>query len=111
MTDLEDDSLFVVRLTLILAGFFMVCFSKTGIYLLFLTCATGECYYMRAAYNNPFVNQFILSTVFITIIFEIIYPIMFRQIKADYYGIKKEFYDARKELKRRKHTTNVNNES
>jgi len=110
MTDLENDSLFVVRLTLILGGLFMFCYSKTGTYLLFLIGAIGSSYFMFSTNQFHFITQLIFSTVFISIVFELVYPVIFKYNQATFLQAKRDFADAREELKRRKSRAKVNDE-
>lgn len=102
MTNLEDDSFFVVRLTLILSGVLIFCYSKIGTYFWCLIGAMIWYYYMGPADHYHFVNQFIFSIVFISVVFELIFPIIFQYNKSEYIGLKKDFSDAREELKQRK---------
>jgi hypothetical protein len=110
MNDLKDDSIFVLKLTMILGGVFMFCYSKTGTYLWFLIGATGSSYLMHSVNHVDFVNQLILSIIFISIVFELIYPVIFHYNKSTFLGAKRDFVDAREELKRRKNRAEVNNE-
>ena len=109
MNDLKDDSVFVLKLTMILGGVFMFCYSKTGTYLWCLIGASVSGYYMHSTNHVHFVNQIIFSIIFISIVFELIYPVVFHYNKSTFFGAKKDFVDAREELKRRKNRTNVNN--
>lgn len=108
MTNLEDDSLFVVKLTLILCGLIIFCYSKAGTYFWWLTGAMIWFYYMGPADHFHFVNQFIFSIIFISVIFELIFPIIFHYNESEYLGAKREFSEAREELKQRKNSININ---
>lgn len=110
MNDLKDDSVFVLRVMLILGGFFMFCFSKTGTYLCFLLGATLAIYFTHSIHRTPLLNQLTYSTIFISIAFELIYPVLFRRNKTTFLDIKKDFMDAKEELGRRKNIINPDNE-
>jgi hypothetical protein len=110
MNDMKDDSVFVLKLTLILGGVFIFCYSKTGTYLWFLIGAVGSSYFMRSVSHIDFVNQLIFSIIIISILFELIYPVIFHCNKTTFFNAKKDFADAREELKRRKDKANINNE-
>jgi hypothetical protein len=107
MNDLKDDSVFVLKLTMILGGVFMFCYSKTGTYLWVMIGAIGSSYLMHSIKHADFINQLIFSIIFISILFELAYSIIFRNNKSTFLGFKKEFDDAREELKRRKDKKNV----
>jgi hypothetical protein len=110
MNDLKDDSVFVLRVILILGVFFMFCYSKTGTYLWFLIGAIVVSLYMHYANQTPLVNQLIFSTIFISIAFELIYPFIFHYNKSTFLNAKRDFADAREELKRRKDKAKINDE-
>ena len=54
------------------------------------------------------VNQFIFLTIFMTVAFELIFPIVFYYNKPTYLSAKKDFSDAREELKQRKNSIKIN---
>lgn len=107
MNDLKDDSVFVLRVILILGVILMFCYSKTGTLVWFLIGATGVSFYTHYAHQTPLVNQLIFSTIFISIVFELIYPILFSRNESTLLGYKKEYHDAREELNRRKDTNEL----
>lgn len=108
MSDVKDDSIFVLKLTIIIGGFFMVFFSKIGYFLLILISTAGFCGIQSYIFNTPFWNQYVLTIILSTVIFEIVYPRFANFTKATHYGIKEEYDNAKNELKRRR--TGINNE-
>ena len=108
MSDLKKDSVFVLKMILIIGGFLMFCYSKIGTYLLIQTGAIGISLYMHYTQNVPFLRVFITGALIISVLFELFYPILSRHTQSDYLSVKEEFDNAKTELKRRR--TGVNNE-
>ena len=108
MNKLKDDSVLVLKLIIIIAGFFMFCYSKIGTYLLVQTGSIGYSLYVHYTYGVPLLKIFITGALILSVLFEIIYPIVSRHTQAEFLGMKEEFDKAKTELKRRR--TGVNNE-
>ena len=108
MTDLKNDSVFVLRVVMIIAGFIMFCYSKIGTYILIQIGVIGYCLYEHYTQGLPFLRFFVTWALIISVLFEIIYPILYRYTQFDFLEMKEEFDNAKNELKRRR--TDVNNE-
>ena len=102
MNELKDDSVFVLKMILIICGFFMVFFSKVGYYIIILMFMVGYSCLFHFILNAPFWNQFMLSTIISTILFEIIYPRYANYTKSTYHEVKVEYDKAKAELNRRR---------
>jgi hypothetical protein len=102
MNDLKNDSNFVVKLTLLVAGFFMFCYSKIGTYILVQIGTLGYCLYWHYTQGIPFVNFFVASALFVSVVFEIFFPVVFDFTQSTYLELKKEYNNAYTELKRRR---------
>ncbi|MEI7463415.1 MAG: hypothetical protein WCK03_03405 [Candidatus Taylorbacteria bacterium] len=108
MDDLKNDSVFVLKLILIIGGFFMVVFSKFGYYLLLLMSTAGICCLDHYIFKIPFWNHFVYSTIISTVLFEIGFPRFANFTQSTHHEVKEEYDNAKIELKRRK--TIINNE-
>jgi hypothetical protein len=108
MNDLKNDSVFVLRLILIIGGFFMVFFSKPGYYLILLITTAGFCCFHHYIFRTPFWNHYMLTIIISTVVFEIIFPRFANFTQSTHLEAKEEYDNAKNELKRRK--TGINNE-
>jgi hypothetical protein len=106
MNDIREDSVFVLRLIMIIAGFLMFCYSKIGTYIFVQTGAFGYCLYLHYKQSVPFLKLFITGTLIISVLFEIFYPILARHTQHDYLSVKEEFDNAKSELERRRSGVN-----
>jgi hypothetical protein len=106
MNELKNDSVFVLKVIIILARFFMFFFSKTGTFLTLLITTFISCLIIHYAGNTPFWNLFMIAVVIGAVLFELAYPIVFNHLNPYFLEMKNEYTAATKELERRK---NVNN--
>ena len=102
MEDLKDDSLLVLRLIKILAVLFMIVFSKLGAYILLLISIAGSCLLWGKISDVSFVDNFTITILLGSVVFEIMYPVVFSSSQSYYNEAKGEFVNAQTELKRRK---------
>jgi hypothetical protein len=102
MNELENDSVFVLKLILIIAGFLMFCYSRIGTYLFFFTGAFGYSLFVHHTQGIPIIRFFVPWAVILSVLFEVFYPILSRHTKPDYVSAKEEFDSARTELHRRR---------
>jgi len=108
MSDLKNDSLFVLKLILIIGGFFMVFFSKLGYYLLILLTTLGFCTLQHYIFKVPLWNHYMMTVIISTVVFEIVYPRFANITKTAHLEIKEEYDNAKNELMRRR--TGIKNE-
>lgn len=106
MDDLKNDSVFVLKVIVILAGFCMFIYSKTGTYLVLLFGMAGNCGLMYALFGLPFWNHFMVSVLAVSPLFEMVYPRLSRRTEADLRSVTEEYDNARSELSRRKNLKN-----
>lgn len=107
MSDVRDDSVFVLKLTMIIGSFFMVFFSKFGYYLIILITTAGFCGFLSYIFKTIFWNQYILTIILSTVVFEIVYPRFANFTKDTHLGIKEEYDNAKNELERRRISKNT----
>lgn len=102
MSDLKNDSVLVLKLILIICGFFMVFFSKLGYYLLILLIALGWSILYHIIFKIPFLNHYMLTVIIGTVVFEMVYPRYANFTKTIHLEIKEEYDNAKNELMRRR---------
>jgi len=102
MDEYKNDSVFVLKLIMIIAGFFMVFFSKLGYYLLLLTITVIFYIILHYGFNIPFWKHFMNSILISTVLFEICFPRLANFTKSTYLEVKVEYDKAKAELQRRR---------
>lgn len=103
MSDLKNDSVLVLKLILIICGFFMVFFSKLGYYLLVLLITLGWSTLSHIIFKIPLLNHYMLTVIMGTVVFEIVYPRYYANFtKTIHLEIKEEYDNAKNELMRRR---------
>ena len=102
MSDLKNDSVLVLKLILIICGFFMVFFSKLGYYLLILLTTLGWSTLSHVIFKIPFLNHYMLTVIIGTVVFEMVYLRFANFTKTIHLEIKEEYDNAKNELIRRR---------
>ena len=102
MNELKDDSVFVLKMIMIIGGFFMVFFSKVGYYIIILLFTAGFCGLQHFVFKLPFWTLFRNTTILNTLIFELFYPRFENFTQSTYLEAKVEYDKAKAELNRRR---------
>lgn len=102
MNDMKNDSVFVLRLILVIAGIIMFCYSKIGTFLFMQSGALCYGLYLHFSHSEPFLRPFMASALIISAVFEITYPLLSEKTKTEFQSAKEEFDNAKEELRRRK---------
>ena len=98
MSDLKNDSVLVLKLILIICGFFMVFFSKLGYYLLILLITLGWSIRYHIIFKIPFLNHYMMTVIMGTVTFELVYPRFANFTRTNHLVIKEEYDKAKNEL-------------
>lgn len=107
MSDVKDDSVFVLKLTLIIGGFFMVFFSKLGYYLILLMQTVGFYFILHYFFKMPFWIPFRNTIIINSVLFELYYPRFDNFTQSTYLEVREEYDKAKDELKRRRAGVNI----
>jgi hypothetical protein len=102
MNELKDASVFVLKMILIIGGFFMVFFSKVGYYIILLGFTAGFSCIQHFFFNLSFWTNFRNTIICNTLLFEIIYPRFANFTKSTSLEVKVEYDKAKAELNRRR---------